>query len=203
MKNISARYALTFNRQTVIKTPRAMRFSFHSLQINATLLFVVGRFPNLKVNGENMKNLTSICEIVKVQWKLEQEGRKWVESSFYETCSGHIWEGNMFSPGIRTSYRATSLRITSCWLTNHSHGCFGQKPNVERWTHVCQHDFLLSQVPWIVKTDDDMINNIWKLGALVEALKFQRWPQSRMPSQSTSSQEHNHLLDQDGTGDQD
>ena len=32
-----------------------------------------------------------------------------------------------------------------------------------------------SQVPWIVKTDDDMINNIWKLGALVEALKFQRW----------------------------
>ena len=34
--------------------------------------------------------------------------------------------------------------------------------------------FTLSQVPWIVKTDDDMINNIWKLGALVEALKFQR-----------------------------
>ena len=39
---------------------------------------------------------------------------------------------------------------------------------------MCQQDFLRSQVPWIVKTDDDMINNIWKLGALVEALKFQR-----------------------------
>ena len=38
----------------------------------------------------------------------------------------------------------------------------------------CLEYVLLSQVPWIVKTDDDMINNIWKLGALVEALKFQR-----------------------------
>ena len=43
---------------------------------------------------------------------------------------------------------------------------------------MCQQDFLRSQVPWIVKTDDDMINNIWKLGALVEALKFQRWQES-------------------------
>ena len=30
------------------------------------------------------------------------------------------------------------------------------------------------QIPWIVKTDDDMINNIWKIGALVEALKDQK-----------------------------
>ena len=83
----------------------------------------------------------------------------------------------MVSTGIRTSCRATSLRITSCWPTNHSHGCFGQKLNVERWVNicVCQNHSLLFQVPWIVKTDDDMINNIWKLGALVEALKFQRW----------------------------
>jgi hypothetical protein len=28
-------------------------------------------------------------------------------------------------------------------------------------------------MPWIVKTDDDMVNNVWKLGALVEALKSQ------------------------------
>ena len=31
-----------------------------------------------------------------------------------------------------------------------------------------------SKTPWIVKTDDDMINNIWKIGALVEALKNHR-----------------------------
>ena len=48
-----------------------------------------------------------------------------------------IWEGNMFWPGIRTSCRATSLRITSCSPTNPSHGCFGQKPSVERWTYMC------------------------------------------------------------------
>ena len=31
-----------------------------------------------------------------------------------------------------------------------------------------------SKIPWIVKTDDDMINNVWKIGSLVEALKSQR-----------------------------
>ena len=44
---------------------------------------------------------------------------------------------------------------------------------IQQYTYIRHHDH--SQVPWIVKTDDDMINNIWKLGALVEALKFQRW----------------------------
>jgi hypothetical protein len=32
---------------------------------------------------------------------------------------------------------------------------------------------LTVKIPWIVKTDDDMVNNVWKLGALVEALKTQ------------------------------
>ena len=31
-----------------------------------------------------------------------------------------------------------------------------------------------SKIPWIVKTDDDMINNVWKIGGLVEALKEQK-----------------------------
>ena len=44
---------------------------------------------------------------------------------------------------------------------------------IQQYTYIRHYDH--SQVPWIVKTDDDMINNIWKLGALVEALKFQRW----------------------------
>ena len=30
------------------------------------------------------------------------------------------------------------------------------------------------QVPWIVKTDDDMVNNILKMGALVKAVEHQR-----------------------------
>ncbi len=30
------------------------------------------------------------------------------------------------------------------------------------------------QIQWIVKTDDDMVNNIWKLGYLVEALKYNK-----------------------------
>ena len=37
-------------------------------------------------------------------------------------------------PGTRTSSWETSLKITSCLPTNLSHGCFGQKPNVERLT---------------------------------------------------------------------
>ncbi len=32
----------------------------------------------------------------------------------------------------------------------------------------------LMQIQWIVKTDDDMVNNIWKLGYLVEALKYNK-----------------------------
>ena len=47
---------------------------------------------------------------------------------------------------------------------------------IQQYTYIRHCD--PSQVPWIVKTDDDMINNIWKLGALVEALKFQRWPKA-------------------------
>ena len=30
---------------------------------------------------------------------------------------------------------------------------------------------LVVQVPWLVKTDDDMVNNIWRLGLLVNQLK--------------------------------
>ena len=30
---------------------------------------------------------------------------------------------------------------------------------------------LAIQVPWLVKTDDDMVNNIWRLGLLVNQLK--------------------------------
>ena len=26
------------------------------------------------------------------------------------------------------------------------------------------------KVPWIVKTDDDMVNNIWRLGAFINTL---------------------------------
>ena len=50
------------NRQSGTKSTRAMIFIFRFLQINATLLFVVGRFPNLKVNWENRTSLTSICK---------------------------------------------------------------------------------------------------------------------------------------------
>ena len=35
------------------------------------------------------------------------------------------------------------------------------------------------QVPWIVKTDDDMVNNILKMGALVKAVEHQRLVQER------------------------
>ena len=90
-------------------------------QINATLLFVVGRFPNLKV-----------------QWRLEQEGRKYQD----------ILQGDFFEDYFLLAYKSLT------WML---------------WTKL-----KCSKVPWIVKTDDDMINNIWKLGGLVEALKYQR-----------------------------
>lgn len=90
-------------------------------QINATLLFVVGRFPNLKV-----------------QYRLEQEGRKYQD----------ILQGDFFEDYFLLAYKSLT------WLL---------------WTKT-----KCSKVPWIVKTDDDMINNIWKLGALVEALKDQK-----------------------------
>ena len=50
-------------------------------------------------------------------------------------CRVAFWKQTIlgFDPGTRTSSRETSLKITSCLPTNLSHGCFGQKPNVERW----------------------------------------------------------------------
>jgi len=90
-------------------------------QINATLIFVVGRFPNLKV-----------------QWRVEQEGRKYQD----------ILQGDFFEDYFLLAYKSLT------WMLWSKMKC--------------------SQIPWIVKTDDDMINNIWKLGALVEALKYQR-----------------------------
>jgi len=89
-------------------------------QLNATLLFVVGRFPNLKI-----------------QYRLEQEGRKYQD----------ILQGDFFEDYFLLAYKSLT------WLL---------------WTKT-----KCSKIPWIVKTDDDMINNIWKLGALVEALKDQ------------------------------
>merc|ERR1712198_205273 len=90
-------------------------------QINATLLFVVGRYPNLKI-----------------QYRLEQEGKKYKD----------ILQGDYFEDYFLLAYKSLS------WLLWSKMKC--------------------SQIPWIVKTDDDMINNIWKIGALVEALKDQK-----------------------------
>ena len=73
-----------------------------------------------------------------------------------------ILQGDFFEDYFLLAYKSLTWMLwskTKCGKVN---------------THVHQQDFLRSQVPWIVKTDDDMINNIWKLGALVEALKFQR-----------------------------
>jgi len=90
-------------------------------QINATLLFVVGRFPNLKI-----------------QWRLEQEGKKYKD----------ILQGDFFEDYFLLAYKSLT------WLL---------------WSKL-----KCSKIPWIVKTDDDMINNIWKIGGLVEALKGQK-----------------------------
>ena len=90
-------------------------------QINATLLFVTGRYPNLKI-----------------QWRLEQEGRKYRD----------ILQGDFFEDYFLLAYKSLS------------------------WLHWSREQ--CSKTPWIVKTDDDMINNIWKIGALVDALKNHR-----------------------------
>ena len=107
-------------------------------QINATLLFVTGRFPNLKI-----------------QWRLEQEGRKYISSLITNILKLHLYcrykdilQGDFFEDYFLLAYKSLS------WLHWSREKC--------------------SKTPWIVKTDDDMINNIWKIGALVEALKNHR-----------------------------
>ena len=205
MRNISARCGALPNRQSLIKSPRAMIFTSCTLQINATLLFVVGRFPNLKVNKKKWPNLTSICEGAmeigargkKVSWKsLSFLGK--MPRTYLVICSPRyqdILQGDFFEDYFLLAYKSLT------WMLWSKTKC--GKVNKYIWPN-----FLLSQVPWIVKTDDDMINNIWKLGALVEALKFQRWHKSSglrcsFDDVTKASQEHNHLLDQDGTSDQD
>ena len=110
-------------------------------QINATLLFVTGRFPNLKI-----------------QWRLEQEGRKYdyyIIILITNILKLHLYcrykdilQGDFFEDYFLLAYKSLS------WLHWSREKC--------------------SKTPWIVKTDDDMINNIWKIGALVEALKNHR-----------------------------
>ena len=47
-------------------------------------------------------------------------------------------------------------------------------------TSTYSHQISSIKIPWIVKTDDDMINNIWKIGALVEALKDKKYNKSKV-----------------------
>ena len=141
MRNISARCGPLLNKQSLIKSPRAMIFTSCTLQINATLLFVVGRFPNLKVNQEKMTKFDLIMWRCNGNWSKREESELKEPLFFWERCLVHIWEYVLL--GTRTSYRVTSLRITSCWPTNHSHGCFGQKPNVARWTNIFDLIFYL------------------------------------------------------------
>ncbi|XP_023322211.1 beta-1,3-galactosyltransferase 2 [Eurytemora carolleeae] len=89
--------------------------------VNASLFFVVGRYPNLKI-----------------ETRLEQEARR-----YKDILQGSILE----------DYFLLGLKSLS-WI---------------HWTkQKC------SKVPWIVKTDDDMVNNIIKMGDLVNAVKHQK-----------------------------
>ena len=99
------------------------------LQINATLLFVVGRFPNLKVNWEKLlkkkniwrtKYLKVQWKYFQVQWKLEQEGRKWVHSSFLETNNFGFWsryqdilQGDFFEDYFLLAYKSLTWMLWS------------------------------------------------------------------------------------------
>ena len=106
------------------------------LQINATLLFVVGRFPNLKVNWKKFwrKKIFEETNIWRCNENISRYNGSWNKRAESE-CIVAFWKQTIlgFDPGTRTSSRETSLKITSCLPTNLSHGCFGQKPNVERW----------------------------------------------------------------------
>ena len=77
-------------------------------QINATLLFVVGRFPNLKI-----------------QWRLEQEGKKWV------VLINNIFYFTHFT-GTKTYYKVTILRITFFLHTSPCPGFYGQSWDARR-----------------------------------------------------------------------
>jgi len=90
-------------------------------QVNASLIFIVGRYPNLKI-----------------QTRLEQESIRYKD----------ILQSDILEDYFLLGFKSLS------WL---------------HWTNrKC------SQIPWIVKTDDDMVNNILKMGALVKAVEHQR-----------------------------
>jgi len=89
----------------------------HLQEINATLFFATGRYPNLKL-----------------QERVLQEAKKHKD----------ILQGDFFEDYFLLAYKSLT------WMTWSRDSC--------------------GKVPWIVKTDDDMVNNVWKLGAFINRL---------------------------------